>query len=238
MAKATARCTCKYCGAEFTKTAIKYNRREADSWEEWAVEHFDECPSCYGKRMREEEATQPVTAAIKLDPYGKKLVSVIFGNTKPRKDEIKGMGYRWGEVPMTGFFGPLTMSRPDMAWYKMEAPEKIDELTEQLEAAGIEVSIEISDADLIAYQDVVQREQQKIASQQEQIDQLEKPVRPDCYPSGRWNGKFYGSPRNGWSIYVDGQKVSVTAEDKATLEAYDEKRAAYQAAVSKIKRGG
>lgn len=48
MAKATAICTCKTCGAKFEKTAIKRNRSECDSWEAWAVETFDECPACWG----------------------------------------------------------------------------------------------------------------------------------------------------------------------------------------------
>lgn len=46
MAKATAICTCKKCGATFEKTTFKRNRREADSWEEWAVNTFDTCPEC------------------------------------------------------------------------------------------------------------------------------------------------------------------------------------------------
>jgi len=46
MAKATAICTCKKCGATFEKTTVKRNRREADSWEEWAVNTFDTCPEC------------------------------------------------------------------------------------------------------------------------------------------------------------------------------------------------
>lgn len=47
MAKATAECTCKKCGASFTRTAIKRNRREADDWEHWAVSFFDLCADCY-----------------------------------------------------------------------------------------------------------------------------------------------------------------------------------------------
>lgn len=53
MAVAEAKCVCKTCGKTFTKTAYKRNRSEANSWEEWAEEHFDECNECYSKRMQE-----------------------------------------------------------------------------------------------------------------------------------------------------------------------------------------
>ena len=57
MAKATAECTCKKCGAKFTKTSIQRNRTNADSWEQWAISFFDECPECIQKE-REERASE------------------------------------------------------------------------------------------------------------------------------------------------------------------------------------
>lgn len=56
MAKATAICTCKHCGETFEKVAIKRNRREADSWEQWAADAFDVCPECERKQREEEVA--------------------------------------------------------------------------------------------------------------------------------------------------------------------------------------
>lgn len=46
MAKATVKVICKECGKEFEVTANKYNRREADEWEAWAIEHITTCPEC------------------------------------------------------------------------------------------------------------------------------------------------------------------------------------------------
>ena len=46
MAKAIAECTCTVCGKHFTRFRWCNNRREADSWEEWASTYFDKCPSC------------------------------------------------------------------------------------------------------------------------------------------------------------------------------------------------
>lgn len=81
MAKATAICTCKTCGAKFEKTAIKRNRSECDSWEAWAAETFDECPSCWGKRKREEERSTPVYAEVTVSPFDGKFNFILRGNT-------------------------------------------------------------------------------------------------------------------------------------------------------------
>lgn len=57
MARAKAICTCKKCGTEFEKMRVcnHWNRRDADSWEEWAVTHYDLCPDCWEKEQAERE---------------------------------------------------------------------------------------------------------------------------------------------------------------------------------------
>ena len=63
MAKATAQCTCKTCGKVYTATKICQNRADADSWEQWATEHYDECPECYKARQQAERETANEKAA-------------------------------------------------------------------------------------------------------------------------------------------------------------------------------
>ena len=66
MAKAIAECTCKTCGAKFEKFSFKRNRREADRWEEWAINYYDECDECAKKRIaaeREKAAEEAAKAA-------------------------------------------------------------------------------------------------------------------------------------------------------------------------------
>lgn len=60
MAKATALCTCAFCGAKFEKIAYKASRREADEWAAWAAKNFDQCPNCYkeGERANAKEAAE------------------------------------------------------------------------------------------------------------------------------------------------------------------------------------
>lgn len=104
MAKATATCTCATCGATFTRTNICRNRREADGWEAWAAANFDECDACYTARKASEreaaaaaEAELPLTLHMTGYPYKDNTPVVLFfgGDTMPRKDDIKALGYRW-----------------------------------------------------------------------------------------------------------------------------------------------
>lgn len=57
MAKATAHCTCKTCGTEFTKEKVCGNRTDADNWERWAENNIDTCPDCYKKEMAAKNIT-------------------------------------------------------------------------------------------------------------------------------------------------------------------------------------
>ncbi len=60
MAKAIAICTCERCGKTFEKHAVKYNSKEADSWESWAADHYTVCPECeeaeYQAKIAEQKA--------------------------------------------------------------------------------------------------------------------------------------------------------------------------------------
>ena len=49
MAKAEVKIVCECCGQEFTKTATKGNRADANAWEEWAKANITLCPKCYKK---------------------------------------------------------------------------------------------------------------------------------------------------------------------------------------------
>lgn len=65
MARATATCTCSVCGHAFEKITYRNNRRDADSWVEWAEKAFTVCPECEQK-AREKKAAQ-LAADAKAD---------------------------------------------------------------------------------------------------------------------------------------------------------------------------
>lgn len=67
MARAQLKCTCPECGTTHYWQVNCYNRREADSWEEYHAGDTDRlCPECYRKMMtkkREEERAEENKAA-------------------------------------------------------------------------------------------------------------------------------------------------------------------------------
>ena len=59
MARAIAICTCETCGTKFEVVRRDcYNRKAADDFERWAVEHICECSECEKKRIAAERAAQ------------------------------------------------------------------------------------------------------------------------------------------------------------------------------------
>lgn len=63
MAKATAYCTCKHCGAQFVQTKDCFSRDQANSWESWAAENLDICPECY-RAQKAQEAKEKSAQAV------------------------------------------------------------------------------------------------------------------------------------------------------------------------------
>jgi hypothetical protein len=66
---------------------------------------------------------------------------------------------------------------------------------------------------------------------------LVEPIKPKCYPAGTWNGKFYGSEKFGYSIYVDGGKENIEKTEKKAIEKYLADIADYRAALADVKKG-
>lgn len=81
MVKARATCTCKICGATFTRETIKRNRAEADSWEAWAAENIDTCPDCYRAEKKQKEAERVASRSQQLPQLQGSEKQVAWANT-------------------------------------------------------------------------------------------------------------------------------------------------------------
>lgn len=243
MAKAKAYCKCATCGAEFVQTATKRNCREADEWAAWAVEHFDECPNCFAARMRAEEEATPVTATVKIDPMFQVMYIQLSGNTRPVKDKIKELGFKWTELNEGGVLGFISVSRPKLGWQYQVSGDvntasasirgKIAELREAFPEL-VEVN-GTSDVDFAAYLRVSQANAGKRDELESKLAELgPRPEKPECIPAGRWNGKLYG--RSGrYSIYVDNAKIDLNDADGDAVAQYISARDDYEAKAAKIK---
>lgn len=83
MARAIANCKCEKCGETFEKIAFKYNRTEADKWQEWAEENCTICPDCWRKETQEKDAVKvaEIIERLKLPEItGKSERQIKFAN--------------------------------------------------------------------------------------------------------------------------------------------------------------
>lgn len=69
MAKGTAICKCKTCGKEFKREKYCYSRKEANEYEAWAVDYYEECPDCYKVRRGKENAEKYAAENAKAANY-------------------------------------------------------------------------------------------------------------------------------------------------------------------------
>lgn len=151
MAIARAICTCEVCGNEFEKTAKKYNRREADSWEKWAATNYTLCPSCYGKQKREEEKAKGLYVDVRLDirtavypgKQDRRVAYIFGGDTYPVKEKLKSLGTRWtDDYPEDGFLGGLlSIKKPVKKWVLYSTVEDMADTLEKIEQdAGAKIN--------------------------------------------------------------------------------------------------
>lgn len=140
MARAIATCKCNTCGKEFEKIAYKYNSKQASEWEKWAEENIIECPQCYGKRMREEEAKKPFTIEFRIDTCIPAVVLVAVGNTYPHKEELKKAGYSWSEPSCANPF-EVSKGYIPKSWNRVITitPDNVSSFQERLQKAADEV---------------------------------------------------------------------------------------------------
>lgn len=236
MAKATATCTCAKCGATFTRTKICYNRRDADSWEEWAVSHFDECTACYTARKAAEreaaaaaEAELPLTLHITGYPDRRDTPVVLFfgGGTVPHKDDIKALGYRWAFADDYITYG-YSARRGERKWIKVVPQEDAISEIERAKQLGAAVDSRFIDMEYLAKQAADKNERVAAA----EASGITEPTKPGCYPAGRWNGKIYGKAEYGYRIYVDSAEVRISGDDADALKRYAKALAAWREATA------
>lgn len=238
MAIAVATCTCRRCGAKFERRRKCLNRKEADSWEDWASKTFDLCPKCYGEEQREAEAKEPLSLHFRLVPQMAKFCLVWQGGVFAHKDEIKALGYFFRE-PVTPVERPSQDIMKEIlhplsvkAWTK-EVP--FSELKKELDAArslGAVIINHTKRNDQICFRKMCKLN----AACDKMIAEIPKPEKPACYPKGKWNGKVYGSSKYGYNIYVDGVKTSISEQDKALLEKYNAEIDDYVHRVGDVKK--
>lgn len=91
------------------------------------------CSECYKKQKQEENEKMGFvlcsTVEYELSRKGEIQVRLSFrGDTKPHKEEIKALGYRWTVLDDTQI---LSTARPEMGWVKIVPHECLEEEKEK-----------------------------------------------------------------------------------------------------------
>lgn len=236
MAKYTINHTCGH-SREIQLFGKSAERERKIEWME-----SQECPQCWGAKKREAEAKLPIMATVKIngldtDTDGNILIEIILsGGTASKKEEIKQIGFRWGEV-RGGVMDMFSVSRPQQAWIKRISwsEENLKGVQEQLKALNAQCKMDINPIDIKFAQDKLAAKK----SQDEKVKKITKPEKPECLPSnrGKWNGKVYGNEKYGYRVYVDNIEEKLLKQEAEEIKAYLIAREKYNVEVDKIKAG-
>ena len=83
MALAKVKLTCSICGNEYTVSKVCYNRKDADSFEEYMKSQEGKCPDCFAIERRTQESIERAQAAEQAAIKAKKLgFATLEGSTK------------------------------------------------------------------------------------------------------------------------------------------------------------
>lgn len=256
MAKAKAHCTCEVCGKQFERTHTCGNRRDADSWTQWAESNFTLCSSCYAKKKEQEEKDAGLIAKIRLgNPYESdiKMLAVLYGDVYPIKDQVKEIGDArfCDDYPNSDdiFTAPLpfVLSRPKKRWTITFGQDAFNEVLSRLKALGFSITYPTKD-DIntwaTIHQQYLSKQEEKcaedLAKEQEKKNKIAsalaelgpQPELPDWFKQQatgkRWNGTIYG--RSGhYNIYLSGEQLNLTdAQAKELQKAVSEREQWYK----------
>lgn len=206
------------------------------------IEYFKSsglCKDCYKKKMEEEAASQPLTFNFSVRPFvneenGKIELNVWFsGNTRPYKDSIKALGYKWGYREFTEDF--LGLGRPPMCWSLVI---ELDDLPKEAERAANIGAKCLKSAKSLAtdmFYRMALKSQAEWNEKNARVKEIPKPQVPDVLAGHRWNRTIYGRAGN-YSVYLDDEKVVISDEKKEEIEKYLNDKEEYQRKVKEIRK--
>lgn len=223
------------CGHGIHEVVLFGKETERERKIEW-MEGSMVCPECYKKEIEEKNKKMGIVVRIgtTMVPSTNVVLSVV-GNTTPVKDILKQNGFSWVEMTegkgLRGFFG----GRTGFGWQKKI---KYDLLTDELDKLKEVITIttlvnDITDFDIEIMRESYLTEEEAKQKKQEldtQVSEIVKPVKPNCYPVGYWNGKIY----SGNSIYVNNKEVKLSSQDVIDIKKYQNDVTIYKNQIATI----
>lgn len=268
MAKGTAHCHCRKCGAEFIREKVNcVNRKDANSWEEWAKKSYDLCTTCWQKQQKTKEIEDGLKAKARLEsPYAYKgdelpgLVFVLYGDTYSVKDHLKDIGCVYtDDYPSEkdqfagGLFAGLESGFNPQRWIMRCTLDDVSQSEEKLETLGFQVE-KVDQLTLkmwvanIAYAKIQNEEKRKKKEEAEakvaealnkigEIPAWPEVIREKWPNNAKWNQKVYGR-KGAYKVYFDGNAVSITDEERELMLETLKKRQEWRKMKEEIEKSG
>lgn len=81
MAMAEVELVCSTCGKTFTHRQKRYNRADADQYEDWARAHIDTCPDCFRAQKQKEKELEAAARSSQLPQLQGSEKQVAWANS-------------------------------------------------------------------------------------------------------------------------------------------------------------
>lgn len=210
------------------------------------IEYFEErglCKNCYKSMMQEIEAHTPLGLTAQLNPLETYPFRAYFtGDTESVEDKVKALGFTWTDIND----GDVSSTSELMGWScELKSSEELGKVFEEVKKVfpEIEIKFDFKEVDMALFKRLKEQEAQseiegkkQAAELQKKIDELEKPQRPDCYPEGNWNGRFYTAKKGYRRIYVNNKELLIAEENGQAIDDYLAALSEYEKAVENIKK--
>lgn len=197
---------------------------------------FGLCRECYRKLKREEEIAAGLQFHADISPFPAttgdiRVESHFTGNTQDYASIIHSLGYQLDYPPLEFDSDPPRRK----VWFRHYSYEAID-----LELARLSEVLPdaILHTELISEENpnfkIAQKRRQEMKTLQSKIMNVKKPAAPEFVKGKVWNQKIYGRTDH-YSIYLNGEKVSVSNEEARKLEIYLKDMDGYQKEIEALR---
>ena len=185
------------------------------------------CKACYANKKRSEPLTLHIERFNKgtYTNYCEWLLLFFSGNTQAAREQIKAMGYQWGEMPSTRA-RDMFKKTDKKAWFKATRLEDLEIDLDEASVLAPQIQSLLTGIDL----DIMEKHAPKNQDRIRRLKALHKPEAPDFFGGYTWNKKIYGR-----SIYMNGEKITLTTEQLDELDQYKKELAEYEEKARAIK---
>jgi len=204
--------------------------RDCASKAEWLA--GQNCPECWKTEKFEQIKADetPVSINISLNTANLSnnneilINAVAEGGTYREKENLKALGFKFGDAPMSGMFG--LFAKPQKAWYKIIAVATINSIMDALKFGDYPVVNGISEIDIAAMRDkLIEIDAANKAKAEAAKEKAEKQALIGKSPLRTWIEKEYGHPY--WNgkvyegnvkynkpsrVYLDNKEVEIPAD--------------------------